>query len=201
MTNTTTTTILLLLLMFLGLIAALAFPLPTVYSDSLTGNGALTQRIGNFDVELKTIPAKPVAGDNTNVFIRIGNINGDDVIDTPITIKVTKQGKEIYRTNTIVVPYGHYSYSFNFAESGIYTVDILIKDKLYVTEPLQSAQTQGIIFIFPINVHSKTLFGFFDFQTLLTITVVVIVSCIVFYFIKKTRTREKKSYHSSEKTG
>src|ERR671922_2686311 len=170
--HNTTKVVLLLLLMVSNLITVLAFPLPTVYSDSLTGGGALTQRIGNFDVELKTVPAKPLAGDNTQVFIRIGSINGDDVVDTPITIKVTKQGREIHRTNTIVVPYGHYSYSFNFAESGIYTVDILIKDKLYVTEPLQSAQTQGIIFIFPINVHSKTLFGFFDFQTLLTITVV-----------------------------
>ena len=50
--------------MVLSFTTGLAFQLRTVYSDSLTGNGgALTQRIGNFDVELKTIPAKPIAGD------------------------------------------------------------------------------------------------------------------------------------------
>jgi hypothetical protein len=188
--------------MVLSLTTALAFQLRTVYSDSLTGSGgALTQRIGNFDVELKTIPAKPIAGDNTNVFIRIGNINGDDAVDTPITIKVTKQGKEIHRTNTIVVPYGHYSYSFNFAESGIYTIDILIKDKIYETRPPLSIQTQGILFTFPIDVHSKVLFGFFDFQTTLTVTVVaVIVSSVIFYSVKKNKNERKKSYYSSEKT-
>lgn len=189
-----------------NLTTVLSFPLPTVYSDSLTGDGALTQRIGNFDVELKTVPAKPLAGDNTNVFIRIGSINGDDVVDTPITIKVTNQGKEIHRTNTIFVPYGHYSYSFNFAESGIYTIDILIQDKIYETgppQPSQALQTQGILFTFPIEVHFKAFFGFFDFQTILTITVVaVIVSSIIFYSMKKNKVKikRKKSYHSSEKT-
>src|SRR5919109_5211593 len=191
-----TTKVILLLLMVSNLITVLAFPLPTVYSDSLIGGGTLTQRIGNFDVELKTVPAKPLAGDNTQVFIRIGSINGDDVVDTPITIKVTKQGREIHRTNTIVVPYGHYSYSFNFAESGIYAIDILIKDKIYGTRPLQPQQprqTQGILFIFPIDVHSKAFFGFFDFQTMLTITIVaIIVSSIIFYSMKK-QGREKKS--------
>ena len=161
--HNTTKVVLLLLLMVSNLMTVLAFPLPTVYSDSLTGGGTLTQRIGNFDVELKTVPAKPLAGDNTQIFIRIGTINGDDVVDTPITIKTSKQGKEIHRTNTIVVPYGHYSYSFNFAESGIYAVDILIKDKIYGTGPLQSQQTQGFPFTFPIDVRSKGSFGFFDF--------------------------------------
>jgi hypothetical protein len=166
----------------------------------LIGGGALTQRIGNFDVELKTIPAKPLAGDNTQIFIRIGNINGDDVVDTPITIKTSKQGKEIHRTNTIVVPDGHYSYSFNFAESGIYAVDILIKDQIYGTGPLQSQQTQGFPFTFPIDVRSKASFGFFDFQTTLTVAVVVvIVSGVIFYSVKNKNER-KKSYHSSEKT-
>ena len=186
-----------------SLTIVLAFPLPTVYSDSFTGDGALTQRIGNFDVEFKTIPTKPLAGDNTKVFIRIGGINGDDVVDTPITIKVTKHGKEIHRTNTIVVPYGHYSYSFNFAESGIHTIDILIQDKIHETGPPQPPQTQGILFTFPIDVHSKALFGFFNFQRILTIIVVVvvaIVSSIIFYSMKKNKSERKKSYHSSEKT-
>lgn len=188
-------------LMVSNLITILVFPLPTVYSDSLIGGGALTQRIGNFDVELKTIPAKPIAGDNTQIFIRIGSINGDDVVDTPITIKTSKQGKEIHRTNTIVVPYGHYSYSFNFAESGIYAVDILVKDQIYGTGPLQSQQTQGFPFTFPIDVRSKAPFGFFDFQTTLIVTVVVvIVSSIIFYSMKKNKNERKKSYHSSEKT-
>ena len=120
-------TIVILGLFAIGFASILAIPLSPAYSDSMTG-GALSQRIGGFDVELKTEPAAPVAGERTSIFVRIGSINGYDAVDTPISIKVTKQGDEVHKSNTVFVPNGHYTYTYNFAEPGVYGINILIQD-------------------------------------------------------------------------
>jgi hypothetical protein len=177
----------------------LTFPLPSVFSDSLTG-GALTQRIGNFDVELKTVPEKPLAGEKTNMFLRIGTINGDDVVDMPITIKLAKQGEQIDRTNRIVVPDGHYTHTFQFPESGIYGIDIKIQNYYAMgeTEPSSSSslpssqsRAQSILFTFPIEVHSKSVFGFSEFEIALIIGAVVVASVIIFFTLRKKRNTTK----------
>lgn len=176
-------------------------PLPASYSDSLMG-GALSQRIGNLDVELKTDPAKPLVGEKTNLFVRIGSTNGQDIIDTPIVIKLTKQGEEIHRTKTIFVPYGHYTYSYNFADSGIYGIDIQIQDidATSATEPSFS-RGKGVVFTFPVNVHSKSFFGLSDLEiTLIITTVVAGASGFVLFSLKRKRDRRKTSYQPSGKT-
>jgi hypothetical protein len=193
---------LLFLFLFLLLATTLTFPLPSVFSDSLTG-GALTQRIGNFDVELKTVPEKPLAGEKTKMFLRIGTINGDDVVDMPITIKLAKQGEQIDRTNRIVVPDGHYTHTFQFAESGIYGIDIVIQNyyAMHETEPSSSlpssqSRAQSILFTFPIEVYSKSVFGFSDFELALIIGAVVVVASAIIFFTsrKKRNTMKSKSY-------
>ena len=191
---------LLFLSLFLLLAMTLTFPLPSVFSDSLTG-GALTQRIGNFDVELKTVPEKPLAGEKTKMFLRIGTISGDDVVDMPITIKLAKQGEQIDRTNRIVVPDGHYTYTFQFLESGIYGIDIEIQNyyAMHETEPSSSSsslpssqsQAQSILFTFPIEVYSKSVFGFSDFEIALIIGAVVVASAIIFFTLRKKRNTTK----------
>ena len=190
---------LLFLFLFILLVMTLTFPLPSVFSDSLTG-GALTQRIGNFDVELKTVPEKPLAGEKTNMFLRIGTINGDDVVDMPITIKLAKQGEQVDRTNRIVVPDGHYTHTFQFPESGIYGIDIKIQNYYAMgeTEPSSSSslpssqsRTQSILFTFPIEVYSKSVFGFSDFEIALIIGAVVVASVIIFFTLRKKRNTTK----------
>ena len=189
---------LLFLSLFLLLAMTLTFPLPSVFSDSLTG-GALTQRIGNFDVELKTVPEKPLAGEKTKMFLRIGTINGDDVVDMPITMKLAKQGEQIDRTNRIVVPDGHYTHTFQFPESGIYGIDIELQTyyALGETEPssLPSSQSraQSILFTFPIEVYSKSVFGFSDFEIALIIGAVVVASAIIFFTLRKKRNTTKST--------
>ena len=59
--------------------------------------GVLSQRIGNLDVELKTDPAKPLVAQRTSLFVRIGNTNGQDVMDTPIVINSLNKEKK-YRS-------------------------------------------------------------------------------------------------------
>jgi hypothetical protein len=190
-----------LLFLFLLLAMTLTFPLPSVFSDSLTG-GALTQRIGNFDVELKTVPEKPLAGEKTKMFLRIGTINGDDVVDMPITMKLAKQGEQIDRTNRIVVPDGHYTHTFQFPESGIYGIDIEVQNyyTLGETEPSSSSslpssqsRAQSILFTFPIEVYSKSVFGFSDFEIALIIGAVVVASAIIFFTLRKKRNTTKST--------
>lgn len=192
---------LLFLSLFLLLAMTLTFPLPSVFSDSLTG-GALTQRIGNFDVELKTVPEKPLAGEKTKMFLRIGTINGDDVVDMPITIELAKQGEQVDRTNRIVVPDGHYTHTFQFPESGIYGIDIEIQNYYAMgeTEPSSSSslpssqsRAQSILFTFPIEVYSKSVFGFSDFEIALIIGAVVVASAIIFFTLRKKRNTAKST--------
>jgi hypothetical protein len=180
------------------LLTTVGFAPTEVFSDSLTG-GALTQRIGNLDVELKTVPATPIAGEKTIIFLRIGSINGDDVEDRPINIKITKQGEEILKSETIIVPDGHYTYSYEFATPDIYGIIIEIKSHVPVVEKKSSALSweagsQGLQFTFPINVRSKSAFGFSDIGLSLAIGVSIAVCAIIFLFRRRTGITRRTSY-------
>jgi hypothetical protein len=188
----------LFLLLSASLLTNLVLPLRSVYSDSLTG-GVLTQRIGNLDVELKTVPAKPLAGENTKIFLRIGSINGGDLADIPITIKLFKQGDEIHKSNTIVVPDGHYTYTYEFAKPDNYGFNIEIQDQAASrgtgSTPLSSPpEIQNLLFVFPISVDSKPFVGLFNLQTALVVGIVVAVSAFILFTVVKKRKMTRKFY-------
>jgi hypothetical protein len=169
-----------------------------VFSDSLTG-GALTQRIGNLDVELKTVPATPLAGENTTILLRIGSLNGVDVVDKPINIKITKQGEEIMKSETITVPAGHYTYPYEFATPDIYGIIIEIESHVPVVEKKSSALSwetgsQSLQFTFPINVHSKSAFWFSDIQLSLAIGVSIAICAIIFLLRRRIGIARRTSY-------
>jgi hypothetical protein len=169
-----------------------------VFSDSLTG-GALTQRIGNIDVELKTVPVMPLAGEKTIIFLRIGSLNGVDVVDKPINIKITKQGEEIMKSETITVPAGHYTYPYEFATPDIYGIIIEIESHVPVGEKKSSALSLetgslSLQFTFPINVHSKSAFGFSDIQLSLAIGVSIAVCAIIFLLRRRIGIAKRTSY-------
>jgi hypothetical protein len=105
------------------------------FADSLQ-NGAYKQRIGNYEVEMTTNPKSPVAGASTSILLRIAGVNGDDLVDVPMTIRIVKDGAEIQRTNPIIVPYGHYTHQFVFEQGGKYTVYVDIDDYFYSGEIL-----------------------------------------------------------------
>lgn len=193
----------------IGLARTLDITLPPVYSDTMTG-GALSQRIGSFDVELKTIPFTPVAGDKTDIFIRIGTIDGNDAIDTPVTIRIAKQGEEVYRSNTIFVPNGHYSYPYIFAKSGIYGVYILIHDSSAIGETRTSStssssyntssQDQGILFTFPVNVQSSPLLEFSWIQLISTLAGVAAVCAVIVFYYRIRKNHGQRSFRSARLT-
>ena len=155
--------------------------------------------IGNLDVELKTVPATPISGERTVIFLRIGSINGVDVTDQPINIKITKQHEEILRSETIIIPDGHYTYSHEFATPDIYGIIIEIESHVPVVEKKSSALSreagsQSLQFTFPVNVHSKSAFGFSDIQLSLAIGISIAVCAIIFLFRKRLGIARKTSY-------
>ncbi|HEX7031536.1 MAG TPA: hypothetical protein VF172_00910 [Nitrososphaera sp.] len=104
------------------------------FADPL--QNAFRQRIGNYDVEMTTEPSRPIVGTPTNVLIRIAGVNGDDLIDVPITLRLVKDGVEIQRTNPIIVPYGHHTREYTFSEAGRYVLYVDLNDYAYSGETL-----------------------------------------------------------------
>jgi hypothetical protein len=147
-----------------------------VFADSL--QGANKQRIGNYDVEMTTEPKSPTAGSSANILIRIGGVNGDDLVDVPIVMRLIKDGVELQRTDPIIVPYGHYTHEFTFAQTGRYVLYVDLNDYSYSGETLT--------FTFFVNVA-----GTFDYLYIVAssaATVAVgIVGTLVFMREKKKK--------------
>jgi hypothetical protein len=151
-----------------------------VFGDSL--QGANKQRIGNYDVEMTTDPKSPTAGSPANILIRIGVVNGDDLVDVPIVMRLVKDGVEVQRTDPIIVPYGHYTHEFSFAQAGRYVLYVDLNDYSYSGETLT--------FTFFINVA-----GTFDYLYIAApsaaAVAVGIVGTLVFMREKKKRKRQE----------
>jgi hypothetical protein len=197
--------ILILCITGLALLLDLSFPL--AYSDTMTG-GTLNQRIGSFDVELKTIPSTPTAGGETNIFLRIGTIDGNDAVDTPLTISIAKQGEEVFKSNTIFVPNGHYTHPYRFAESGIYGIYILIHDSSAINETRTSSvsvssipissQGRDILFTFPVNVQSRSVLEFSGIQLGLILGIIVTVGVITSFYLRVRKKRGERSFRATK---
>jgi hypothetical protein len=151
-----------------------------VFGDSL--QGANKQRIGNYDVEMTTDPKSPTAGSPANILIRIGGVNGDDLVDVPIVMRLVKDGVEVQRTDPIIVPYGHYTHEFSFAQAGRYVLYVDLNDYSYSGETLT--------FTFFINVA-----GTFDYLYIAApsaaAVAVGIVGTLVFMREKKKKKRQE----------
>jgi hypothetical protein len=164
------------------------------YADSL--KNSISQRIGNYNMEMKTDPINPIAGQNTNVLLRISNIDGEDLIELIfIIIKISKAGTELESApHPILVPYGHYTYSYVFSEAGIYALQVEITDNYYYAYPGQ----QNITFTFPISVSSFYAADF-SLYTIISIIIVVIVIVLVLLIFQK-RKKNKREKMSSKRS-
>lgn len=136
-----------------GLLVAFALALITLagaqaFADPL--QGASKQRIGNYDFEMTTEPKSPAPGDPTTIMLRFAGVNGDDLVDVPITLRLFKDGVEIYRPNPIVVPYGHHNLQYTFQDAGRYVLYVDLNDYAYSGETLT--------FTFLINVSGPADF-------------------------------------------
>lgn len=102
------------------------------------------ERIGNYNFEIALQPNPPVAGAVSQIMLRVSSVNGDDLVDLPVTIHIEKDGKEVARVGPVVVPFGHYTYPYTFAEPGRYVLYADVKDYAY------SGDTLTFTFIFNV---------------------------------------------------
>jgi hypothetical protein len=157
------------------------------FADSI--KGSIRQNIGNYNMEMKTDPSNPVAGQNAKILLRIGSINGDDLVDLPILIRISHDGQNLTKTNPILVPYGHYVYNYIFQKPDIYALNVDINNDYY--------SGQNITFTFPINVNSPFLFfpsvnlSSSSGITMAGIIITTAVIVIVIYMVTHLR-RQKK---------
>jgi hypothetical protein len=158
-------------------IAALLASTAQAFADPL--KNAYRQRIGNYDVEMTTEPKSPTVGSHTDILIRIAGVNGDDLVDTQITLRLVKDGAELQRTNPIIVPYGHYTHEYTFAEAGRYVLYVELNDYGYSGETLT--------FTFFVNVA-----GPFDYLYIVAPSAAAVVAGIAGTLIFMKRKRELK---------
>jgi hypothetical protein len=177
--------VLLILLMIICIINTM-FTLTQAYADSL--RNALPQRIGNYDVEMKTDPTTPISGQNAKIFLKISSVNRDDLVDLPIIINISKDGFRQQTTHPIFVPYGHYTDEFIFKEPGIYSLDVIILDDVYTG--------QNLTVTFPISVTTPFL-GYFSNSSSSSVpfiaTIVIIASTSGVILIYKRKRRAAKN--------
>jgi len=168
-----------ILLVVVGLLTLAACE--QVFADPL--KAASKQRIGNYDVEMTTEPKNPTAGtSSTDIMIRIAGVNGDDLVDVPIMMRLTKDGVELQRTNPIIVPYGHHTQEFSFAQAGRYVLYVDLNDFSYSGETLT--------FTFFINVAGSSDYLYIA-APLVAVVAVGIVSMTIFMKGKKKKREQK----------
>ena len=174
-----------------------ASSLRRAHADILTN--AATQRIGNFNIYMKTVPSNPIAGQNTQILFEISTVNGEQLIDQPIAINISKEGIREQTTHPMFVPYGHYKHEFVFKQPGIYALDISI---------LNDPDTgENIIFTFPVRIYDP--FGeYFAFSpssssslpigyTILILTAASAVVIVVAMIKLRNKERRRRAFHHS----
>jgi hypothetical protein len=165
-------------------IVSIINPLNQVYADSL--KSAIKQRIGNYEAEMVTDPKNPVIGEKSRILLRFGSVNGDDLIDVPIVIRIVKDNVALEKTQQILVPYGHYNYDYVFPESGRYIVYVDVNDVAY------SRQTLNFIYFIDIaeSWNHGSLSLAISVVVVITVGITVIVSVI---FLKRKKKQAIKN--------
>jgi hypothetical protein len=115
------------------------------FADQLTN--ALEQRIGNYDIQMKTDPNIAIPDQNTKIIVRISSVNGEELVDLPVVFRLSKDDVTLLNTTPIFVQYGHYAFNYKFSQPGVYALDINIKN--------DPSSGQDITFTFPINISNQ----------------------------------------------
>lgn len=161
---------------FLLLVAQPAF------ADPLK-NAMYRQRIGNYNFEVATEPAKLVSGQPSKVVMRISGVNGDDIVDVPVKLRLVKDGTQVAAAGPIIIQYGHYAYDHTFAEPGKYALYADLSDNFY------SGQT--LTFAFILNVAGPYDFYLYTVAPGIGAAVAAVVVTIVIMRRRKKGSRVK----------
>ena len=168
-------------------IASIINPLNQVYADSL--KSAIKQRIGNYEAEMVTDPKNPVIGEKSRILLRFGSVNGDDLIDVPIVIRIVKDNVALEKTQQILVPYGHYNYDYVFPEPGRYIVYVDVNDVAYSRQTLN--------FIYFIDIAESWNYG--SLSLAISVVVVITVGITVIVSVIFLKRKKKQAIKNAEK--
>jgi hypothetical protein len=152
-------------------------------------SNSLEQRIGDYDIQINTVPKVPISGQETRINIRIATVSNNPIIDTPITIRISDEKNELIRTQPILLPSGHYAYNYIFNKAGIFLLSIDILDNPAVGNFNDS--NKKLVFDFPITISELITVELTSLTLPITITALVIGSAITFVLLKRFK-RSKK---------
>jgi len=145
---------------------------------------AFRQRIGNYDIQLATDPRNPVAGSPTRIQIRIAGVNGDDLVNVPIQLRLMDdQNKVLQYTSPLTVPAGHLVYNYTFSKPGRYVLYIDLKDNNYSHSILT--------FTFFVNVVGQLDYLYTTIAPVAGVGAAAIVGSMI--FVKKRRQKQMKT--------
>ncbi len=113
-------------------------------------SNSLRQRIGDYDIQINTLPAVPISGHDTRINIRINSVSNIPITDTPIVIRISDGKHELLETHPVFLSSGHYSYNYRFERAGIFLVSVDIPDNISILNSSESNRT--LIFDFPIHI-------------------------------------------------
>lgn len=152
-------------------------------------SNSLEQRIGDYDIQINTVPKVPISGQETRINIRIATVSNNPIIDTPITIRISDEKNELSRTQPILLPSGHYAYNYIFNKAGIFLLSIDILDNPAVGDFNDS--NKKLVFDFPITVSEPISVELTSLTLPLSISALVIGSVIVFVLLKRFKHSKK----------
>jgi len=148
---------------------------------------------------MKTVPPNPIAGQNTQILFEISTVNGEQLIDQPIAINISKEGIREQTTHPVFVPYGHYSHEFVFKQPGIYALDISILndpdtgENITFTFPVRIYDPFGEYFAFSPSSSSSLPIGY----TALIITAASAVVIVAVSIKLRNKERRRRAFHQS----
>jgi hypothetical protein len=152
-------------------------------------SNSLEQRIGDYDIQINTVPKVPISGQETRINIRIATVSNNPITDTPITIRISDEKNELIRTQPILLPSGHYAYNYIFNKAGIFLLSIDILDNPAVGDFNDS--NKKLVFDFPITVSEPISVELTSLTLPIAITAVVIGTVMAFVLLKRFK-RSKK---------
>ena len=172
-------------IVIIGSISSIQLALADMLSNSIE------QRIGDYDIQINTVPKVPISGQNTRINIRIATVSNNPIIDTPITIKISDEKNELIRTQPIILPSGHYAYNYIFKQPGIFLLSIDILDNSVGGDFNDS--NKKIVFDFPISISEPISVELGSLTLPITVSAVAIGSVITLVLLKRSKRTSKES--------
>jgi len=152
-------------------------------------SNSLRQRIGDYDIQINTLPIVPISGKDTIINIMITTVSNVPVTDTPIVIRISNENNESIRTQPILLSSGHYSYDYKFNKSGIFLLSIDILDNPVVVDSIDS--NKKLIFDFPIHVSDPYSAEIVKMTLPIIITIAAVGSVISSMLLMKFKKSKK----------